>query len=439
MRLGKISYGVYLFHWPIFVVINDERMGFDGVGLLLVRLGMTFAAAHVSFTFFEHPIRKMSTITVRPTIALAGAATAVAILAAVIVVPGRSDDYWTTSDDIADAAALDTDDAPLLVVGPSAPVSTTTPRASAPTTVSSADAASSGRIPDASREPDDSESDGEASTNSTSAVGTVSEAPPALPQAAPALPQAAPALPQAAPALPEAAPALPELSRPVRIIVAGDSTGAAFGAGIVSWAAASPNLGQAELFAAAGCGFLRDGEFLAGDTWKPVANACATWIEKHLPERVAEAGADVVVMITTVWDVLDHRWDDGPGLATTTDEMHARLLFDYTRATEDLLAGGAESVVWVKAPIPDPFWLPRFELQEQPERHAALHDVMDEVAANHPGDVYVVDLLEYFDEQGLTLDRDVRPDGIHVSPEAADQIATDYLGEQLVRAALDSF
>jgi hypothetical protein len=101
------------------------------------------------------------------------------------------------------------------------------------------------------------------------------------------------------------------------------------------------------------------------------------------------------------------------------------------------LAGGAESVIWVKAPIPDPLWLPRIDVQEQPERHMALHEVMDQIAASHPGDVYAVDLLGYFDESGYSTDQAVRPDGIHVDPDASAQIADEFLGEQVVRAALE--
>jgi lysophospholipase L1-like esterase len=102
-----------------------------------------------------------------------------------------------------------------------------------------------------------------------------------------------------------------------------------------------------------------------------------------------------------------------------------------------LLASGAASVVWVKAPLPNPLWLSRGTAQEHPERHAVLHDVMDEVAEAHPGDVHVVDLLAYFDEAGYSTDIELRPDGVHVTPEAAQAIATDFLGEQLIRAALD--
>jgi hypothetical protein len=137
--------------------------------------------------------------------------------------------------------------------------------------------------------------------------------------------------------------------------------------------------------------------------------------------------------------VLDRRWSDGEGAGTETDEMRARLLFDFTMITEQLLASGAGSVVWVKAPIPNPLWFSRGTEQEQPGRHRVLHEVMDEIAEARPGEVYVVDLLEYFDDMGFTNAVDLRPDGVHVTPEAAHLIAADFLGEQMIRAALDMF
>ncbi len=123
--LGKVSYGVYLFHWPIFVVLNSERVGIDGPLLFVVRAAVTLTAAQLSFTFFEQPVRRASGIGIRPTMTYAAATTAGVIVAAIVVVPGAGSDYWSTSDDVAEAAALDTDDTPLLA-DPEAARSTTT-------------------------------------------------------------------------------------------------------------------------------------------------------------------------------------------------------------------------------------------------------------------------------------------------------------------------
>jgi peptidoglycan/LPS O-acetylase OafA/YrhL len=55
--IGALSYGLYLWHWPIYVVVTPERMGFDGIGLLVLRIALSFAAAMLSFRFVENPIR----------------------------------------------------------------------------------------------------------------------------------------------------------------------------------------------------------------------------------------------------------------------------------------------------------------------------------------------------------------------------------------------
>ncbi|MFN8038958.1 MAG: acyltransferase [Acidimicrobiales bacterium] len=56
--LGLISYGLYLWHWPVYVVLNRERVGVDGIALLAVRLAVSLAFAVVSYFVLELPIRR---------------------------------------------------------------------------------------------------------------------------------------------------------------------------------------------------------------------------------------------------------------------------------------------------------------------------------------------------------------------------------------------
>ncbi|HYP77381.1 MAG TPA: acyltransferase family protein [Polyangiaceae bacterium] len=56
--LGTISYGVYLWHWPVNVFLSTERTHMHGFGLHAVRFALTFAIAIVSYRFLEQPIRK---------------------------------------------------------------------------------------------------------------------------------------------------------------------------------------------------------------------------------------------------------------------------------------------------------------------------------------------------------------------------------------------
>jgi peptidoglycan/LPS O-acetylase OafA/YrhL len=55
--LGLISYGVYLWHWPIFVVLNESRTGYSGWTLFAMRVALTLAISVASFFVLERPIR----------------------------------------------------------------------------------------------------------------------------------------------------------------------------------------------------------------------------------------------------------------------------------------------------------------------------------------------------------------------------------------------
>lgn len=57
--IGQRSYGLYLWHWPIYAVTRPELdLALDGLSLLVLRLGLTFAAAELSYRYLEMPIRR---------------------------------------------------------------------------------------------------------------------------------------------------------------------------------------------------------------------------------------------------------------------------------------------------------------------------------------------------------------------------------------------
>jgi peptidoglycan/LPS O-acetylase OafA/YrhL len=95
--LGIVSYGVYLWHWPVIVYLTEERLGVGGWRLDAARILVTLAVAAVSYRVVELPIRRGSW-RVRwrwPATAGAIAVALVAVLAATqgtVRVPAGSDE-----------------------------------------------------------------------------------------------------------------------------------------------------------------------------------------------------------------------------------------------------------------------------------------------------------------------------------------------------------
>jgi peptidoglycan/LPS O-acetylase OafA/YrhL len=56
--IGRISYGLYLFHWPLDVWLVPTRVHLHGTPLNLLRLAVTFAVATISYYLVELPIRE---------------------------------------------------------------------------------------------------------------------------------------------------------------------------------------------------------------------------------------------------------------------------------------------------------------------------------------------------------------------------------------------
>jgi peptidoglycan/LPS O-acetylase OafA/YrhL/lysophospholipase L1-like esterase len=56
--IGLISYGLYLWHWPVYIALSSRRTGLDGPALLAVRLACTVAIATASYYLVELPIRR---------------------------------------------------------------------------------------------------------------------------------------------------------------------------------------------------------------------------------------------------------------------------------------------------------------------------------------------------------------------------------------------
>lgn len=128
VAVGAVSYGLYLFHWPVFLALDADRVGLDGPVLLAVRLAVTTALTLASYRWLERPVRERRWFA---SAALAGGAYAVAIAVvamAVVVVPWRepAPTYADAPDQVIEFGGASPRDA-VAVAGPAAAEVTSPP------------------------------------------------------------------------------------------------------------------------------------------------------------------------------------------------------------------------------------------------------------------------------------------------------------------------
>ncbi len=84
---GAVSYGWYLWHWPIYILLTSEHTGWHGWALTGARWSASLAAAVASYYLIESPIRRRQWMATNR-MALAGLAVAVvAIIGTVVLAP----------------------------------------------------------------------------------------------------------------------------------------------------------------------------------------------------------------------------------------------------------------------------------------------------------------------------------------------------------------
>ena len=380
---GTISYGLYLYHWPIFAVLTEDRVGVDGVGLFAVRVLVTSGVAALSSRLVEQPVRRWDPSWSRPVVSGALASAAVALIVVIGVQPAASASIPALSQAAAvTIAPADGTLAPLattVTAGPS--------QDSVPTTWP---------IPASSMLPSS-----------------------ALPAAA-------------LPAQVE----VPSVSRPVRILVVGDSTAQYTAAGLAAWALDHPETAQVTDASVAGCGFLRSGT-IPTDGPIDFQGQCDELLDEHLPGLLTDLQPDVVMLMVTMRDVEDRQWSRDEGVISPFDQrFRDRLLDDYTAMAARLADAGVRHIAWVLPPHPiAPFQGEQVKMLD-PDRYEVQFEVIDRVAAGARELVTVLDLRAWLESVGASRSGEWRPDGLHWSDEAGYEVADRYLAGSLVAAAL---
>jgi hypothetical protein len=217
------------------------------------------------------------------------------------------------------------------------------------------------------------------------------------------------------------------------VTIIGDSTSMALGAGMVEWARVHPELAQVSVRAAQGCGFVRSGVVPTdpSHSWPEVCDRMFATLSADL---VGDR-PDVVVLNVTSRDIDPRTWDGGPVLTLRDAESRARVADDYRAVTDEILRLTPATVVWVRPPVADPYWKDVPEHFHNTEQHGWLDQVRADVVAAYPERVELLDLRGWAERTGLAEDRAARPDGIHLTVEAAEGLTTAWFGPQLIAAA----
>ena len=105
--LGRVSYGVYLYHWPIVVVMSPPRVTLEPVALFVARMVVTLAVSAASAVLIEQPIRQRRVAWVRSDRAVLRTGLGSMALMVVVVIVGVA---------VPDGAGTPRRDAPAVVV-----------------------------------------------------------------------------------------------------------------------------------------------------------------------------------------------------------------------------------------------------------------------------------------------------------------------------------
>ena len=457
---GRLSYGLYLYHWPIYLLVTGERAGalfgrarIEGYALLAVHLILTFAAAAASYHLIERPVMQRRWPAVRRPITLAaggfaGAAAVAVILAGLLAAnssrPVRIEQVFVPVAAAADEAADSAAGPDSAAAGGSAsgdgvvaadghdPEDKAPPEARsgpAPSNSSPGDAGSGDKAPSNSS-PADAGSGDKAASNSTPAVpGSAEPGSGAAPAA-----DTAGAVGGDAPVVAPVGGDAP--AGPLRVLVVGDSVSAQIGWALQRWSTENPGEMVVYNESHLGCGVVRHGlKLVPGDVGGPVGEVCSNWAVPVSFEEVADAevvswptalevfAPDAVLAHVSPWDATDRIV---PGVAedwtSIGDPVYdAYVLSEYTAATE-LLTGTGATLYWLEGPVLNR----ELVADDHAARIAGLNRLAAEAAASQAAagrSVVMTDFPSFIGEIGSDGERARRDDGVHLSEQGLDEVA----------------
>lgn len=225
------------------------------------------------------------------------------------------------------------------------------------------------------------------------------------------------------------APVLDGEAWPVKVLVAGDSTGVALIERLERYAAAHPGLLEVVHSAFPGCGLTagNDGRLHSwdnGNEWIDLEGCLLQW--QSIPARVIDEQVDVVVISTGYFDGDDILLSDGTTV-NVLDTVGHRMVEHAYGAFADAVNGTGAALMWVLPPDIDLGWDEFETLLDDPARWSALREVIGGL------DVTPVDLPGWLAANGFEGPAG-RPDGSHLGDEAGERFVDELLGPLLLAA-----
>ncbi|MEA3055773.1 MAG: hypothetical protein QOD30_1205, partial [Actinomycetota bacterium] len=387
--LGRISYGVYLFHWPLFLFLDDRLHARGRATVMTAQLAATLALAMVSYVLVEQPIRRSRRHA--GAFAVGWANASVAALAAVALL---------TMTPATPAHAQIADLGPSVDAAPPPP----------PVTVQPVETARGG----------------------PAAATTARRAPVRTASAAPAAPPSVDDDPIVGSGGSETPPSsAPEATGDeLRVAVVGDSLGHNLGVGLDDWAQARGDVIVYNL-AIAGCPLSRGGERRFDDSETFTIDPKCAWWDDQWSERSQNLVAfdpQVIVVSDGFNELLDRKlpeWEDWrrPG----EPSYHQWLLSEYAAFVGAMrtLVGNDVQLLVLNAPCADFQRLSNWRRVSAPEQRVMA---LDQSVYPVMVDTRHADLFSEICPNGQYNDTlygidDARPDGVHLSRDASDELA----------------
>lgn len=408
--IGAISYGLYLYHWPIFLFLTRDRTGLSGLALLGVRVAATFVVAMLSARLLELPIRRREW-RFGPTLAMAAAM--------LLIVAG-----------VASVLSMNAGDTEVDVAAVVAPPPLVTTTVAGPDDGSRAGNDGVGATEDngtgtgADGSDDPRDGGGSSSTDGGS--------PDADPDGSPS------ASPTPTSTQPGSTTTRPPARRAPRILVTGDSTAGAVGTPLQQ-VAAEQGIAEVYVQSMPGCTFLPydEARIRDGYIYRPT---CPSDVAAAIVNAARQNDVDAVVLFIGSPQLMDLRLDL-PGLSGWHDIAETAVGTAYTPAAERAVAQLAAlgiPVLW--ADVPKPEWdIDAFgeflgssppgsgpAYTNEPERTTALNRLDNLVAAGVPTVERIPYRATLADPSGR-IPPEARFDGLHLEPVWGARFATDEL------------